>query len=62
MKTKKTILILAALVSAATTFAQDKVKVEIENTEGGTFTISPEIPSDGMVAKGTVFTVTAKPE
>lgn len=40
--------------------AQDKVKVSVEKAQNGTFEVSPSIPADGMVTKGTVFTVTAK--
>lgn len=62
MKTAKTILALAALISPAAALAQEKVKVEMEKAEGGTYTVTPAIPADGLVPKGTVLTVTAKPD
>ncbi len=62
MKTNKLIPIFLLFLFSATVKAQEKVKVTLETPQNGTFSVSPTVPADGMVAKGTRFTVTAKPD
>ena len=61
------VMALAAVITAmsckanvSNTSSVEKYKVTLEKTEGGTVTVSPALPKDGMVDKGTDLTFTAK--
>jgi acetyl esterase len=54
-------LSLIMMLSLATN-AQTKFTVEVDEEKNGTIKIEPEIPADGQVDEGTVFTVTANPD
>ena len=45
--------------TSATPTPEEKYKVTFEKTEGGNVTVSPTLPNDGMVNKGTNLTFTA---
>ena len=61
------VMALAAVITAmsckanvSNTSSVEKYKVTLEKTEGGTVTVSPALPKDGMVDKGTDLTFSAK--
>ncbi|MGN7513543.1 MAG: alpha/beta hydrolase [Allomuricauda sp.] len=65
----KTISILSLIFMSVFTMAantanktvQDNFKVTLVSPENGSYTVSPEIPEDGMVSSGTELTVQANP-
>ncbi len=43
-------------------YSQDTFTVTLDESVNGSFSVSPKLPADGKVAKGTVLTITATPE
>ena len=58
---KKYLLFSVIVFLSVGTLAQNKFKVTLDEARNGSYTITPQLPKDGMVKEGTVLTIKATP-